>query len=151
LSGSKNQRAFLRFDLTKCSPTIPSTATISAAGLRMFPAAVATACRTYDVFKVTASWVETTITWNNQPAVAASRTSFNNIGAAVCTNSTANAYTTTWDVTADVSAFVAGTATNFGWMVMDDTESSATVRTTTFYARETNSIASAQLIIDYTT
>jgi len=157
LSLNKNARIYLRFDLTKCGPAIPATATIDSAVLRMVPSAVATLCRTYDIFRVTASWSETTITWNNQPfgtavnnPASASRTSSSNIGAAPCAITSVNAYTTGWDVTADVAAFVAGTATNNGWMIRDDVENaSTTIRTTTFYARETNSVASAQLIVDY--
>jgi hypothetical protein len=142
-STSKNARVYLQFDLTKCNPVIPASATVNSAVLRMMPAAVATACRTYDVFRVTTSWVETTITWNNQPfgttlnnPASASRTASSNIGAAPCTNTGVNAYTTGWDVTADLAAFVAGTATNNGWMIRDDVEDfGPSARTTTFYAR----------------
>jgi hypothetical protein len=158
-SSSRNARVYLRFDLTRCNPAIPSSAIINAANLRMVPMAVATACRTYDVFRVTASWSETTITWNNQPfgttlnnPPTASRTTSNAVGAAPCTNTSTNVYTSRWNVTSDVATFVAGTQTNFGWMIRDDAESeSSTARTTSFYSRDIGSIASAQLIVDYAT
>jgi hypothetical protein len=154
---NQNARVYLRFDLTKCTPTIPSTATVNSAVLRMVPQVLASACRTYDIFKVTASWVETTLTWNNQPfgttvnnPVQSARTSSSDVGPLGCANSTLNAYTTGWNVTTDVAAFVAGTSTNNGWMIRDDVEDSGTqAKTTTFYSREANSINSPQLIIDY--
>lgn len=156
---SQNARLYLRFDLTKCSPTIPSTATVSSAVLRLVPSALASLCRTYDLYRVTASWVETTITWNNQPfgttvnnPSSVSRESSSNVGAATCANQTTNVYTTGWTVTTDVAAYVAGTATNNGWMIRDDVEDSGnTARTTSFYSDEANSVAAPQLILDYTT
>ncbi len=153
---NRNVRAYVRFDLTRCSPTIPSSATITSAMLRMVPTAVANQCRTYDVFRVGASWVETTATWNNQPfgtainnPSSASRTSFVNVGVAPCQNSAINQYVSGWDVTADVRAFATGT-TDHGWMIRDDVEGSAAARTTTFIAKETG-IGTPQLIVSYST
>jgi hypothetical protein len=53
-------------------------------------------------------------------------------------------------VTTDVAAFIGGTS-NFGWMLRDDVEASATTRTTTFSAKNLGTLAQApQLVITYT-
>jgi hypothetical protein len=149
---AKNRRAFIKFDLTKCSPAIPSTASVKQAYLRLYVTAVPTACRSLDIFSATASWTETGITWNNQPAVSATRTDVIQVGAAPCTNSTANAYVNGWNVTVDVAAFVAGTSTNNGWMMRDDAEGSTITYTATFSSKDLGTLAqSPQLIVTYTT
>ena len=66
-ASAANRRAYLKFDLTGCSPSIPSNATIRAATLRLYASAVPAACRTLDIFRVTARLPKSTITWNNQP------------------------------------------------------------------------------------
>ena len=152
-----NRRTYVRFDLTKCVPAIPAPATITEAVLRLFMTTVPSACRTQDVFRVTASWVETTITWNNQPfgtsinnPPSIQRTASMNVGAAPCANSTNNAYVTGWNVTTDVAAFVAGTATNSGWMIRDDVEGSATSRNARYVSSEANQPPQGpQLIVTY--
>jgi hypothetical protein len=153
-----NRRLYIRFDLTQCSPAIPATATVRLATLRMYVSALPVLCRTVDVFGVTATWSESTITWNNQPF----GTSINNpaSGSAVdafgvgtpvgCENRTANVYTTGGVVTSSVAAFVAGTQTNFGWMLRDDVEGSATAYTQTYSAKNLGTAAQApQLMITY--
>ena len=58
-SGSAiNQRAYLRFDLTTCSPAIPASAVVRLATLRIYLTAVPAACRTIDAFAATASWTD---------------------------------------------------------------------------------------------
>ena len=156
----QNRRLYVKYDLTQCSPAIASSATIRLATLRMYITAMATSCRTIDVFRVTASWTETGITWNNQPF----GTAINNpaAGSAVdtftigtptgCQNRTLNAYLVGGDVTTDVRAFVAGTATNFGWMLRDDVEGGATAFTDTFSAKNLGTASQApQLVITYVT
>src|SRR5215208_5746099 len=64
---SANRRAYLKFDLAGCTPAIASSATIRVATLRPYVSTLAAACRTLDIFRVTASWTETALTWNNQP------------------------------------------------------------------------------------
>jgi len=56
-----NQRAYLRFDLTTCSPAIPASAVVRLATLRLYLTAVPGACRTIDLFASTLSWTETGI------------------------------------------------------------------------------------------
>lgn len=155
-----NQRVYLRFNLTVCSPAIPATAIVRLATLRLYMTAVPAACRVLDLFPVTAAWVETTLTWNNQPfgtalnnPPTASRTGTFSVGTpAGCQNQAAGAYVTGGAVTSDVARFVAGTATNFGWMIRDDAEGSATTRTATFSAKELGTVAQKpQLVITYVT
>ncbi|MBI3750518.1 MAG: DNRLRE domain-containing protein [Chloroflexi bacterium] len=155
-----NRRLYIRFDLSLCSPTIPSTATVRLATLRIYITAVPASCRTVDVFRVTTSWVESTLTWNNQPF----GTTINNpantsasdtytIGSpAGCQNLATGAYAVGAVVTTDVALFVAGTATNFGWMLRDDVEGSSTTYTQTYSAKDLGTVGQApQLVVTYVT
>ncbi|MDP9250511.1 MAG: DNRLRE domain-containing protein [Chloroflexota bacterium] len=155
-----NQRIYIRFDLTTCSPAIPASATVRLATLRLYMTAVPAACRVYDLFPVTTSWVETSLTWNNQPfgttinnPPTGSRTGTFSVGTPVgCQNQATGGYVTGGTVTTDVATFVAGSATNFGWMIRDDTEGSGTTRTATFSAKELGTVAQEpQLVITYVT
>lgn len=155
-AAAANQRIYIRFDLTQCNPTIPATATVRLATLRMYMSAVPAACRTIDVFRSTATWTEAAVTWNNQPfgttlnnPASGSRTGSFDVGTpAGCQNQTAGYVGV--NVTADVSAFASGT-TNFGWMLRDDVEGSATTRTSTFSAKNLGTLAQApQLVVTYT-
>ncbi len=157
-SGVVNQRAYIQFDLTKCTPAIPAGATVSNATLRIWVTTLATACRTQDIFPATAAWGETTITWNNQPfgttlnnPASGARTDGVNVGTAPCTYSAAAQYVS-WNVTADVVKFVAGTMTNNGWMIRDDVEGSAAARTNTYGTSDVVSVPQApQLVVNYAT
>lgn len=154
-----NQRLYLRFDLTQCSPALPSNATVRLATLRIYMSAVPTACRTMDIFPSTASWTEAGITWNNQPfgttlnnPASGSRSGSFDVGTpAGCANAVAG-YVTGATVTSDVTLWVAGSSTNNGWMLRDDVESSATARTATFSAKNLGTLAQTpQLVITYVT
>jgi len=155
-----NNRIYVHFDLSVCSPAIPATATVRLATLRLFVTAMSAVCRTLDLFPVTAAWTEIAITWNNQPfgtalnnPPTASRTGSFAVGTPVgCQNPTTGTYITGGTVTADVASFVSGGSTNFGWMIRDDVEGSATTRTETFSAKELGTIAQVpQLVITYVT
>ena len=158
-SGSAaNRRLYVRFDLTQCSPAIASSAVVRLATLRMNPSVLPAVCRTVDVFRVTATWTEAGITWNNQPfgtainnpASGSATDTFGAGTAAGCENTATGVYTTGGVVTSDVAAFVAGTATNFGWMLRDDVEGSATVRTQTYAAKNLGTASQApQLVITW--
>ena len=159
-SGSAvNQRTYLRFDLTVCTPAIPASATVRLATLRLYMTAVPAACRVLDIFPATVAWGETTLTWNNQPfgttinnPPTASRTGTSSVGTPAGCQNQAAGYVVGGTVTADVAAFVAGGATNFGWMIRDDTEGSATTRTATFTAKELGTIVQEpQLVVTYVT
>lgn len=154
----QNRRLYVRFDLTQCNPAIPASATVRLATLRMYVTTLPAVCRTVDVFQVTATWTESAITWNNQPF----GTAINNpaggsavdtfgVGTPVgCENRTVNTYTTGGVVTSSVASLVAGTQTNFGWMLRDDVEGSATAYTQTYSAKNLGTAAQApQLVITY--
>jgi hypothetical protein len=123
-----NKRSFVRFDLSSCS--IPATAQVLSGTLNLHLSTAPSASRTYQAFRLTGSWGETTLTWNNQPGVAGAQT------ASVGTGTTSGV-TLSWNVLSDVQAFVSGTATNNGWRINDQTESSGTTRSGTFATRET--------------
>jgi hypothetical protein len=153
-----NRRLYLSFDLAQCSPAIPSTAIVRLATLRLYVSGLPAICRTIDVFRVTAAWSESTITWNNQPfgttlnnpAGTSATDAFNAGTPAGCENLTTSAYMVGANPTADVAAWVAGTATNNGWMLRDDVESSVTAFTQTFSAKNLGTLAQApQLIVTY--
>jgi hypothetical protein len=154
----QNRRAYIRFDLTKCVPAIPSSATVLLSTLRLFATQIPTACHTYDIFDVAAAWTETAITWNNQPfgttlnnPASGTRTDAITIGGAPCQNTTNTAYVTGWTVTPDVQRFVAGAQTNDGWMIRDDVENAATTDNARFATRELGNVARVpQLTITWT-
>ena len=135
-SANRNRRAFVRFDLSSCA--IPANALIVTANLKLRLNAAPTASRTYEARSVTAAWVETGITWTNQPAVAGASSS------TVATGTTAGV-TLTWPLTTDVQAFVDGTA-NHGWRIADQTESSTTVRTGQFRSAEFGTVAQRPIL-----
>jgi hypothetical protein len=157
-ANAANRRVYIKFDLSGCSPTIPSDANVRAATLRLYMSALPAACRTLDIFRVTSSWTETGITWNTQPfgttlnnPATASRTDAFDVGSVTGCQNLAAGYVTGADVTTDVAAFVAGSATNNGWMIRDDAENSVTARTATFSAKNLGTLARApQLIVTYT-
>jgi len=154
-SSGANRRTFVRFGLPTCSPAIPSTARVLSAQLRLYLFGAPAATRSYEVRRVvapcpeglSACWGETTMTWNNQPAVATSPT-----GSASGCTTCANAYAS-WDVTTDVQAFLAGTAANDGFRVADSAEGSTTAMAARFYSRERNTGArvnqAPQLVVTY--
>ena len=153
-----NRRAYVFFDLVACAPAIPSTAVVRAATLRLFMTGLPPVCRTLDVFPVGSAWVESAITWNNQPfgptvnnpPSAQATTSFRVGTPAGCPNRTAATYVGAGSVTGDVATFVAGSETNFGWMIRDDVEGSSATRTTIFAAKQAGSVAQMpQLVITY--
>ena len=155
-----NQRIYLSFTLSKCLVAIPSTATVLSASVLLAANKFATTCRTLDIFRVTGTWTETGVTWNTQPtpATTSSNTpassSKTSSSVTIGTLSTCGAHTNNtlvaWNVTTDVAAFVAGTATNDGWMIRDDAEDGATQQTG-FVSREGGNLATApRLLITYT-
>jgi hypothetical protein len=152
-----NRRIYIRFDLTACSPAIPSSASVKASTLRLYVTALPASCRTVDLFRVTASWTETGITWNNQPfgtstnnPPSSQRTSAISIGAAACQNSSTGVYVSGWDVSSDVQAFVSGRAANYGWMIRDDIEDAAISQSAAFSTKNANVVAQApQLVVTY--
>src|SRR5439155_10999767 len=105
-NNSNNRRTFLRFQLTGSGVA----GTVNSAKLRLFPFNTPSNNRTYNIDRVTATWLETTITWNNQPGVAGSPTS-----TMPMTANTNLVLVRSGDLASDVAAVVIGTLTNFRW------------------------------------
>jgi hypothetical protein len=162
---TRNARTYVKFDLTKCTPAIPATATVRSATLRLYLWTIPGSCRTHDLFTVTGTWSETTVTWTafggaaGQPTPAttaantpASGTRKSSITVGTCGN-TAQGYVSGWDVTSDVQAYAAGTATNNGWMIRDDVENASFAVTAAYLSKANgNGIAgSPQLFVTYST
>jgi hypothetical protein len=143
-----NRRAYVRYDLTKCTSAIPASASVKSARLSLSVTATGlpAACRTEDVFRVTGPWSDSTITWATQPSSSAIPTGSAVVGVLVgCPNSTLLAYVA-WDVTADVQSFVAGTATNNGWMIRDRNEDAAVLEAAAFASRNSGAAATAPVL-----
>jgi hypothetical protein len=109
--GTKNQYTYIKFTnlLTSC-PAL-SGANVRSATLTLVMTTAPTRAKTYTVGEVdpAASWTQTTLTWNNKPAVVSTTSTF----APGTTTGTKTA-----DVTSDVVSFAAGT-TNNGWRIAD--------------------------------
>ncbi len=134
----KSQRSFVEFDVS----SIPAGSTVNTATLTLCAVSVPGSTRTYDLHRVTASWVETTLTWNNQPGVAGSVTdSATTPGSPACM---------TWDVAADVQLWIDGTA-NEGWRAKDSVEGQGTKYITEFATRENGTPADRPILdVNYT-
>jgi hypothetical protein len=126
----RHQRSFAQFDVASC---IPGNALVVSASLGLYLVTAPASSRTYNANRVTASWVETTLTWNNQPAVNGAAT------ASVATGTT-NGVTLNWDVASDVQLFADGTS-DFGWRIADAAEGANSNRQGTFRTRETGTAA----------
>jgi len=150
----RNRRAYLRFDLTKCIPTVAAGATVETATLRLNLATAPTANRTYNIYRVTGPcpegattcWTQNGLVWTNQPTVAATATS----ALALTSSSPINRYYA-FDVTADAAAMVAGTVSNYGWQIADAAEGAATAVTAAFKAKNatSNAAGAPQLVLVY--
>jgi len=137
------QRAFVRFDLSGCSPTIPADAIVQSATLRLTTASLVLATRTIVLRSVTASWTEAAVTWNTQPAIAASNTS-----SAGVTLGQAAGTVVSWTATSDIQSFVAGAATDFGFRLSDNAEGAALGVPLVLNSREAAS-GLPQLVVTY--
>jgi hypothetical protein len=110
-SGTRNQYTFIKFtNLLSSCPGL-SGADVTSATLTFVMTSAPSRAKTYTVSRVdpAASWTQTTLTWNNKPAVVSTTTTF----ASGTTTGTRTA-----DVTSDVALFAAG-ATNRGWRIAD--------------------------------
>ena len=141
--GSAIRRLFVRFDLTACSPQIASDAIVHSATVRLTTSSVtSTSTRTYELFRATSSWTEST-TWTTQPTVAGSATSSVSVPALTLAGTTFQ-----WSAGRDVQACVAADQTNLGWRVSDASEGGLISLATSFSSREAASNR-PQLVIAY--
>lgn len=127
LDTGRNRRLLVEFDLSSCG--IGSSAAVRSATLTLYLSAAPSSSRDHDLYRATSDWTEGTVTWNTQPSVAASAS------ASVATG-TASGVSHSWTVTDDVADFVAGSATNHGWLLRDRTEEDAAGQIGEYGARE---------------
>ena len=138
----KRRRALVRFDIP-----LPPFSTINSATLDIYEQAQPNdPPRTHSVHRMTSDWAQTTVKWGatGGPSAIAGATATQSVGSKACvgggntgaacaSNSecpggtcTAKGYKS-FDVKTDVQAFVNTPATNFGWMVKDETPTSVCV------------------------
>ncbi len=124
-SWSDNTRVSLvRFDTS----SLPASATIVSAKLKLYAGVVPSVTRTYDVRRIMSNWAESTSTWQNQPEKVGNYTSR--------ASTPATPEWMTWDVTTDLQAFMNGIVNNYGWMVLDATGGSSPAFYGSFGTRE---------------
>lgn len=87
--------------------------------------------RTYKVNRITDSWLENNVTWNNQPAIDTNNQ-------VVAQTGTTKNTKVAWDVTSDVQERISANQPHYGWMISDINEQSSKSITTNFYSREEN-------------
>jgi len=113
-------RALVRFPLT----TLPSTANVTSAKLKLVLTRNDGGTHQYGVHRVQKAWAETETTWTKATATTDWTTEGGDVeltAVDLLTLSPSNSVGSTieWDVTSDVSAFVKGDP-NEGWMVKED-------------------------------
>jgi hypothetical protein len=136
-SSSRNARTFVQFAPAACS--IPATAQVTAASAGLYMTTPPSSSRTYEIRRVSASWVEGTLTWYNQPAVGG-------VSATVSTGTTANVRLS-WAVASDVQAWVDGSAANDGWRVSDQTENASGTGVSALFASDEHGTASSRPLL----
>lgn len=107
-------RGILQFDLS----SVPQFASISLATLELFEGNTGTT-RTYGVHRANGPWLQATVKWNTQPPFNAAPTATNTVGDAPRDFRSFN-------VLADVQAWVNNPSANHGWIVKDQSEASGT-------------------------
>jgi hypothetical protein len=136
------KETFIRFDLSSCSPAIPTGAIVQSATVKLTVSSLALSTRSYVLKSTSVTWAETTLTWSNAPAVAAAATASTTVNAG-----TAAGTVVQWTVASDVQSFVTAAATNNGWRLADSAEGSG-ISTISFGSREAAS-GRPQLVITY--
>ena len=122
-NSNRNQRALVGFTL----PTKPAACSVVTATLKLNAPTVADSGRTLEASQIlpSATWSETAVTWNTQPATT---------GTAATTTSATGLRS--WTVTSQVQAMYGSTNANNGFMIKDQTESSSSAKTQTYSTRE---------------
>ena len=131
-SNGANQRALVEFDLSSIS-----NSGIKLATLTLFMATAPSASRTYGAYRVTSRWIESGVTWASRLAGFAWGAAGGDVnGAATATTATGTTsnVSLSWTITADVQQWFgsASPIANYGTLIRDQTENSATVRTGIF-------------------
>ena len=138
---NKNERSLLTFDLTQ----IPSGSSVSSATLSLNAYTVPGTGRTYEAWRATTTWAESTATWNLPPnyAGSASASAGETSGWMAWSSAT---------LTSDVQGWVTDSSTNYGWMINDSAESATGQgHTIDFYSRRHGTAAThPKLTVTYT-
>lgn len=108
---NNDRDGLVRFNLS----LIPAGSTVTSATLTLVVTAInGSNERNYSVHRVLVDWNESTVTWNSPGSTPG--THFVSSPTTTVTLSATGTYN--WNVTSDVSSFIAGTATNYGWRII---------------------------------
>ena len=122
--GTVDARGVLEFDLS----SIPAGSSVSSATLTLWHH-WNSEFTSMDIHAVTESWNENTVTWNTMPAHDPTVTDSHVPGSG-------SMQFEDWNVTSDVADWVAGTSSNFGWML----KSGSANMTAYYYSSDHNSV-----------
>ena len=132
-------RALVQFGVTSA---VPGGSTVQSATLTLCMRNIVAAAvgRSHVLYRVTSAWGELSATWNSIPTIAGTATDSIVVPlTATCVN---------FDVTADVQGWIDGSASDFGWMLEDATETGG-LTTVNYGAREGVSADRPQLTITF--
>lgn len=120
----------VHFDIS----SIPSGSTITSATLTLVATAVgsASSVKNYGAHRILVDWAESTVTWNTPGSTAG--THFATSPTETIAVSTTGSYN--WNVASDVTSFVSGSATNYGWRVIWSSNTSGTNKQVDFGTKE---------------
>lgn len=120
----------VRFDLS----TIPAGSTITSATLTLTATSLGgtNATKNYGVHRILTDWDEGTVTWNDPGSTVG--THFSASASDIVTVATAGPQE--WDITSDVQAYSLGTATNYGWRVIWESNPQGSSRQADFATKE---------------
>ena len=139
-SQSNTKRAYIGFDLSSYS----SHVVVSSAKLYLYLHDAPNPSRTHNLYKVTSSWTESGIKWNNQPTFSGT------VSAATSTGNN-NSVWRNWNVTSDTQSFINGTD-NYGWVIKDSSEGSSDPNDATlseYYSKEKSGSQDPYLVLTY--
>ncbi len=132
-------RAYIEFDLS----SVPENARITDTDLMLYHGDTSgTTNFSVGAYKVTESWLENTITWNNQPTSSSNVEYSNNITAG-------NTEWESWDIDALVQSWLDGTFTNNGVVLKATDESSLDTIAVFRPSDYSNASYRPKLVIDY--
>ena len=134
-------RAYIQFDLS----TVPGGVVVTNANLRLYHySSWGSAAFTIGLYKVTGSWLENSITWNNQPTSSSDAEFLRSIPAGSIN------YWRSWDIDTLVQGWLDGTITNYG-MLLKDTDEFLVQTAALFYTSDYTADTSKhpKLEIDY--
>ena len=110
-SSTYRRRSLFNFDLS----TIPSGVVILEATLKLYFYWAPHIDRDYSVHRITSTWAESTVKWDNAPTFSSTPTS------TIATGTTDEVWLS-WDVTADVSYGYSNPSSWYGFLVKDNAE-----------------------------